>query len=201
MNNDRYEYDFKIRKLYEQKSVIEENKNIHSATYACSYQYPGSLANITCRTRITVVYEYDYYVIVNGGTIEKWTDKGWQTIEEFFDTNQKFTSSDDVINHMLNMFKSFTLGISTFDEIVTDDEPVNPGPNKQSKKDAPKRILSFKNQNKDKSDIYKGIFKDEISDAKKLNKYKDLVKDIKNDDSDSDSDSDSDDDDDDIDWI
>ena len=194
MSSFEYDHDFKVRKLYEQKSVVEETKQIHSVTYACSYQYPGSISKVTCRARLTLIFEYDYQLIVNGGTIEKWSDQGWQTIEEFFDTTQSFTTSDDAINHMLNMFKSFTLGVSSFDEVDFDDKPPkSSAPNKPGKKKPKMRVLSFKNKNEDKSDIYKYL-KDDNKNLEDVNDYKDLKKDDK-------KDKDSDDDDPDFDWI
>ena len=196
MNNSfEYDGDFKVRKLYEQKAIIEDSQNIHSVTYACSYHYPGSVSRITSRTRLTLVFENDYHVIVKGGTIEKWSDKGWQTIEEFFDTTKSFISSEDAIKYMLNMFKSFTLGISCFDDIDFDDKPPqSSAPNKPGSKKPNIRVLSFKNKNEDKSDIYKYI-KDDGKNLEDINDYRDL-KDNKKD-----KDKDSDDDDPDFDWI
>ena len=151
-----FESDFQSRILYKQKAEIEEGKFVNSKTYACSYVYPGAISRTTCRARTTLVYDrsFDGSLIVNGGTLEKWSDKGWQTIEEFFDTTLNFTSIEEGMTHLLDMFKSFTLGISFFDYDADDfDPPGSPPPGKSPKKPDFLRVLSFKNKDiKEKND-------------------------------------------------
>ena len=141
-----YEIEFEHRVLYEQKALIEEEKQIHTKTYACSYLYPGAISRTTCRARTTLVYDCSVpgLIDVAGGTIEKWSEGGWNTIEEFFDTSLTFISSEEALDHMLKMFKSFILGINCLGDISSDSPAPPPPKPKPPKKDPFLRVLSFK---------------------------------------------------------
>lgn len=173
--SDINENDFQYRLLYEQKTDIEEGKFVFSKTYACSYAYPGAISRTTCRARTTLVYDlnFDGSLIVNGGTVEKWSDKGWQTIEEFFDTTLNFRSIDKGMTYLLNMFKSFTLGMACFDNITPRDfDPPKPPSDKPPKKPDFLRVLSFKNKDKDDS-LYDKYTKDKTEEKDKKDENSD----------------------------
>ena len=138
--------DFKSKKLYDQKCRIEENKLVASRVYAASYTYPGSLSPITSRCRITLVYEdLPNSFTVAGGTIEKWSDKGWQVIEEFFDTCVEIIDLEQGLEYLLSIFKSFILGLPiSYAGKIEDDPP--PGPDKRPEKNPKLRVLSFKDK-------------------------------------------------------
>ena len=101
---------FESRKLYSQECYVDETLRVKSNVHAISYRFQGSINPITGRCRVTVVYSDEGEFTVQGGTIEKWTDKGWQIIDEYFDTTVAFSSADEALAFMLAMFKSFTMG-------------------------------------------------------------------------------------------
>ncbi len=140
------EIDFKAKKLYDQKCRIEDNKLVASRVYAASYTYPGSISPVTARCRTTLVYEdmSDNFTVI-AGTIEKWSDKGWQIIEEFFDTCVDITSLEQGLGYLLAVFESFILGLPIVYSGKIDDEPPIP-PGKQKDKNPNLRVLSFKDK-------------------------------------------------------
>ena len=130
------EYDFEFRKLYDQNAKIEEGGFVCSRMYAISYMYPGAISRTTARCRMSLVYQYDDLgLIINGGNIEKWTDRGWMSVDEFFDAHVMFPDLENAFAYMLNMFKSFTLGIPVGLEGSRDPEPSprTPPPGKKPK--------------------------------------------------------------------
>ena len=156
--SNSHEPDFEHRILYEQKALIEDGKQISTITYACSYLYPGGITRTTCRARTTLVYSPEGYngsITVYGGTIEKWSDKGWMTIEEFFDTGTEFRKVEEAMTHMLNMFKSFILGISCLGNTIQRAPSGPPRTPNSPKKDPILRVLSFKDKIPDSDDNYK----------------------------------------------
>ena len=138
--------DFSSKLLFEQKANLEEGKFVYSRVHAISYMYPGAVTHTTARARTTIVYAVeDFETIVYGGTIEKWSDKGWQVIEEFFDARPVFKSEIEAQDYMLALYKSFTLGLPIAYKTPGDDDEPKPKPVKKAKKDKnPKlRVLSF----------------------------------------------------------
>ena len=100
------EHDFSYKKLYDQSTMIEGESYVLSRMLACSYIYPGSISRTTARCRTTVVYENTTAgIIVSGGTLEKWSEIGWKTIDEFFDSNIHFPEAEDALNYLLEMYK------------------------------------------------------------------------------------------------
>jgi hypothetical protein len=147
-------HDFKSRILFDQKAVIEEDKTVFSRMHAVTYTYPGAVTHTTARCRTTVVYEKTVSeTLVYGGTIEKWSDKGWQSIEELFDTRLIFQDEEEVQSYMLALYKSFVLGIPIEYKSTTHPPSDMPptAPNKRDK--SPNlRVLKFSNKNSSLSD-------------------------------------------------
>ena len=105
------------------------------------------MSRLSSRCRTTVVYEAtpSSFVVI-GGTIEKWSDKGWQVIDEYFDTQIDFISIEESLDYFLKIYKSFSLGLpiemgSTYRD-SGDPPPKPPGPGKDPKL----RVLSFKDR-------------------------------------------------------
>jgi len=150
------EHDFSHKKLYDQSTMIEEDRYVFSRMIACSYVYPGAISRSTSRCRTTVVYENSSSeIIVSGGTLEKWSESGWTTIDEYFDSNLHFVEVEDALDYLLEMYKSFILGIPINDASASKDPfppPVTPkGPKKPNI-----RVLSFKDKySKEEEDSYK----------------------------------------------
>ena len=143
-------HDFKSRKLYDQKCRIDEEKTVMSRVYATSYVYPGAITSTTARCRITLVYEHTQTeLLISGGTIEKWSDKGWQVIEEYFDTCVILEDEEKAFEYLLSLYKAFTLGLPIEYRPVSSPTPPDPPPSKEPKL----RVLSFKDKfGKQKSD-------------------------------------------------
>lgn len=138
-------YDFKSRRLYEQKCKIDDQTYVASAVYAVSYTYPGALTQTSARCRTTFVYMIEGLTIQpTGGTIEKWSDKGWQVIDEFFDTRLILNEEEEIFSYMLSLFKSFILGMPIEYSKKYDHVP-EPPPDAPEKK-THLRVLSFKDK-------------------------------------------------------
>ena len=165
------EHDFSYKKLYDQSTMIEEDRYVFSRMIACSYVYPGAISRSTSRCRTTVVYENSQSeIIVSGGTLEKWSESGWTTIDEYFDSSLHFVEVEDALDYLLEMYKSFILGLPINDASVSKDPfppPVTPkGPKKPNI-----RVLSFKDKYNKKDDSYK---KEERKDEKPKDEDPDL---------------------------
>ena len=150
------EHDFSYKKLYDQSTTIEEGRYVFSRMVACSYVYPGAISRNTSRIRTTVVYENSSAgIIVSGGTLEKWSESGWRTVDEYFDSNIYFTEVEDALNYLLEMYKSFILGLPISGDRTTKD-PFPPPTTPKGPKKPNVRVLSFKDKfNKDEEDNYK----------------------------------------------
>ena len=83
--------DFSSKLLYRQKTVSEEGHEVISATYALTWRYPGSTANVTTRTRFTMVCNFDDFQVSNiiAANIEVWKENGWVVFDDCFDENRQ----------------------------------------------------------------------------------------------------------------
>ena len=170
--------EFSSKMLFEQKASIEDGKFVYSRIHAVSYVYPGAITHTTGRARTTIVYTLDgFEAVVYGGTIEKWSDKGWIVIEEFFDTRPVFKDENEAQDYLLSLYKSFTLGLPIAYKSNPDDDKPKPKPEKKSSKDKnPKlRVLSFgkhlKNQGIDNNhDNYESKLKKDDKEKPKKDK-------------------------------
>lgn len=145
-------FEFESRCLYDQKTLIEDEMYVYSKVYAVSYLYPGAISRTTGRCRLTCVYRADSLAIqLSGGTIEKWSDKGWINIEEIFDAHISFDTIEEVFEHLHSMYKSFVLGVptGTNNNRTPEPQPKPPGPDKKPTL----RVLSFKNKPDTKEDV------------------------------------------------
>ena len=149
------DHDFSYKNLYDQSTMIEEGRYVFSRMIACSYVYPGAISRNTSRCRTTVVYENSAAgIIVSGGTLEKWSESGWKTIDEYFDSNICFIEVEDALKYMLEMYKSFILGLPINDHRSDKDpfpSPITP----TSPKKPTIRVLSFKDKFGKEEDNYK----------------------------------------------
>ena len=89
-------------------------------------------------------------MITHGGTIEKWSDKGWLVVDEYFDSFIAFETVDEGLEFMLSIFKSFTLG-APMNLVPIDSTSPPVGPPKPDK--IPKiRVLNFAKEKEKKAD-------------------------------------------------
>jgi len=173
------DHDFAYKKLYDQSTSIEEGKYVFSRMLACSYTYPGALSSNTSRCRTTIIYEnLNPGIEVVGGTIEKWSDKGWQTVDEYFDSNMHFFDVEESLSYLLMMYKSFVLGIPH--ESKDREHDPFPNPAAPTSKKPAIRVLSFKERFDKEEDKYN---KKDAKDEKETKGTKD-TKDEKDDDPD-----------------
>ena len=159
------DHEFAVKKLYDQSTNIDEGKYVFSRMIACSYVYPGALSRNTSRCRTTIIYEnLNPGIDVVGGTVEKWSDKGWQTIDEYFDTNLSFFDVEEALDYLLKMYKAFVLGLPhEIKEHEHEHDPF-PSPVTPSDKKPNIRVLSFKEKFDKEADKYSKEDKKETPD-------------------------------------
>ena len=134
--------NYESRLLYTQETFVDESVKVKSNVNAISYSFTSAITPITARCRLTVVYSDlpDNTIDVKGGTIEKWSDKGWQTIDEYFDAFISFESPEEALDYLAAMIKSFLLGVP-INLIPVTKEPSSPPKNPEK---APNiRVISF----------------------------------------------------------
>ena len=103
--------DFEKRLLYSQKCISEDGPYVTSSVYGVKWTYPGASQKTTGRLRITCVYNNNTGFSAVGGTIERWTDKGWLLIDEYCDDNQYLLSEIEFREKLLKMAHSFVMGV------------------------------------------------------------------------------------------
>ena len=107
----KYVDDFATRLLYTQKCVSEDGPYVSSSIYAIKWTYPNASQQTTGRIRITCVYNETMSFSTVGGTIERWTDKGWLLIDEYCDENHMLLSELEFRERLLKMAHAFIMGI------------------------------------------------------------------------------------------
>lgn len=109
---ETYNDTFESRLLYNQKNLIEDEMYVSSNLYAVKWNYPGSIGETTARVRITIILnDGKTGLIIHGGTIEKWSDKGWQMLDEYFDGYLDFDLEEEAHTYLMKMCHSFLMGI------------------------------------------------------------------------------------------
>ena len=103
--------DFATRLLYTQKCVSEDGPFVSSSVYAIKWTYPNASQQTTGRIRITCVYNETMTFSTVGGTVERWTDKGWLLIDEYCDENHMLLSELEFREKLLKMAHAFIMGI------------------------------------------------------------------------------------------
>ena len=107
----KYNDDFQSRHLYTQSCVSEEGPQITSSIYVVRWTYPGATQPTTARLRLTCVFYENPVFKTAGGSIERWTDKGWVIIDEYCDENGFFISESEFRDKLLKMSHAFIMGI------------------------------------------------------------------------------------------
>lgn len=147
------EETFTSKLLYTQKCVTQEGASITSTIYSCTYAYPQSTSSLTARLRITCIYfeNENGTIDPSAGTMEKWSDKGWQLFEEYCDDQESFNNEEGYRERLLCMSRSFITGapMETFSKqaLKTDEQPDN------SKKNVELKIIDFAAKRGKKNDI------------------------------------------------
>jgi len=150
-----YNDNFESRLLYTQKSLVEDAMFVSTNLYAVKWNYPAAISSTTARVRITAIYNSDKIgLILQGGTIEKWTDKGWQLLDEYFDAYLEFLDIEAAHNYLMKMCHSFLMGIpiSVLEETMPISSPTPKGPGvSNSKNKTTLRVLDFAKRAEEKN--------------------------------------------------
>lgn len=129
MSMYRAEYDTRL--LYSQSYVADEGLFVSTDCYAVMWTYPGAVAPTTTRVRLTYIYTQE-----NGsispvqGIMEQWKSEGWTVMDEFCDGYSDFNSPEEMREQMMQMVRSFLLGVPIGADVEGDESPKPPTPNK-----------------------------------------------------------------------
>lgn len=112
MTKSKYAADYDTRLLYEQRCVSEEGLSILTSMHACLWTYQQAVGSTTARIRLTCIYEEaGGEIIPVSGAIEQWKAEGWSMVDEFCDGTKTFLTGEGFREYLLEMTKSFLLGI------------------------------------------------------------------------------------------
>ena len=126
-----YKAEYDSRLLYSQNYAADEGLSVSTDCYAVMWTYPQATSPTTTRVRLTYIYTKE-----NGGIspvqgiMEQWKSEGWTVMDEFCDGYTDFNSPEELRDHMMEMAKSFLLGVPLGAEVEGDDAPKPPAPNK-----------------------------------------------------------------------
>ena len=137
---------YKVRKLYQARSINGPDHYAYESTWAYTIEYPGA-TNPTpgrFRMRITKMPAGDWVAMMGGdpsevedgesvqGFLEKWSDRGWlHCLDWLGDIN---SSVENIENDLLKMFEAFTTGQPSEKNWSSSIVPNKPKPKKKNKK-------------------------------------------------------------------
>tara|TARA_E500000318_G_scaffold100376_1_gene103060 strand:+ start:219 stop:803 length:585 start_codon:yes stop_codon:yes gene_type:complete len=191
MTTYRTEYDTRL--LYTQSYLADETIHVGTDTYAVMWTYPGAVQPTTTRVRITYLYTKEGTGISPiQGVLEQWKSEGWLIFDEFCDGYLGFNEVSDFRNYLMQMTRSFLLGVPLGAEVEGDVSPKPPAPNKATIKKKPtalkSRIEKMIKQPKDSNSLTPD--EDDIFASAKIIKAKPLKSGSKDENSDDDDDDD-----------
>ena len=125
----RAEYDTRL--LYSQNYAADEGLFVSTDCYAVMWTYPGAVSPTTTRVRLTYIYTKEGGGIAPvQGIMEQWKSEGWTVMDEFCDGYSDFTTAEELRDQMMQMVRSFLLGVPIGAEVEGDESPKPPAPNK-----------------------------------------------------------------------
>tara|TARA_B100000424_G_scaffold209529_1_gene166875 strand:+ start:33 stop:626 length:594 start_codon:yes stop_codon:yes gene_type:complete len=125
----RAEYDTRL--LYSQNYAADEGLFVSTDCYAVMWTYPGALTPTTTRVRLTYIYTKEGGGIAPvQGIMEQWKSEGWTVMDEFCDGYSDFSTAEELRDQMMQMVRSFLLGVPIGAEVEGDASPKPPTPNK-----------------------------------------------------------------------
>ena len=120
-----FKTNYETRLLYTQSYMADEAVNVTSDMHAIMWSYGGT-SPTTTRVRLTFIYTREAKGITPvQGLLEQWKNEGWTVIDEFVDGYQDFEDIADFRAHLLEMTRSFLLGVPFGSEVVG-DTPAKP---------------------------------------------------------------------------
>ena len=125
----RAEYDTRL--LYSQNYAADEGLFVSTDCYAVMWTYPGAVTPTTTRVRLTYIYTKEGGGISPvQGIMEQWKSEGWTVMDEFCDGYADFSTAEELRDQMMQMVRSFLLGVPIGAEVEGDESPKPPTPNK-----------------------------------------------------------------------
>ena len=125
----RAEYDTRL--LYSQNYAADEGLFVSTDCYAVMWTYPTAVTPTTTRIRLTYIYTKEGGGISPvQGIMEQWKSEGWTVMDEFCDGYSDFTTAEELRDQMMQMVRSFLLGVPIGAEVEGDESPKPPTPNK-----------------------------------------------------------------------
>ena len=122
-----FKAEFNTRLLYSQKYATEDDVHVSSSMYAVMWGLNLSAPLTTTRLRLTCLYNLvGSSVQPIQGLIEQWKNDGWVIVDEFVDIVREFDSQKDFEDQLMNMGRSFLLGIPIDSSIISDDDTSPP---------------------------------------------------------------------------
>ena len=92
---------------------------------------PGCFKPTTTRVRLTYIYTKEAGGIAPvQGIMEQWKSEGWTVMDEFCDGYTDFATAEDLRDQMMQMVRSFLLGVPIGASVEGDMSPKPPTPNK-----------------------------------------------------------------------
>ena len=126
-----YKAEYDTRLLYSQNYSADEGLFVSTDCYAVMWTYPQAITPTTTRVRLTYIYTKEGGGISPvQGILEQWKSEGWTVMDEFCDGYSDFETSEELRDHMMQMVRSFLLGVPLGAEVEGDDTPKPPTPNK-----------------------------------------------------------------------
>jgi len=121
-----FKTNYETRMLYTQSYLADEAVNVTSDMHAVMWSY-GPSAPTTTRVRLTFIYTREAKGISPvQGLIEQWKNEGWTIVDEYVDAYQEFDEVEDFRAHLLEMTRSFLLGIPFGSEVQSPAGPKDP---------------------------------------------------------------------------
>ena len=138
-----YKAEYDTRLLYSQNYAADEGLFVSTDCYAVMWTYPQAITPTTTRVRLTYIYTKEGGGISPvQGILEQWKSEGWTVMDEFCDGYSDFSTPEDLRDHMMQMARSFLLGVPLGAEVEGDASPKPPTPNKTGLKPRPSALKS-----------------------------------------------------------
>lgn len=135
-----YKAEYDTRLLYTQRYAADEGMFVSTDCYAVMWTYPQATSPTTTRVRLTYIYtEEGGGISPVQGIMEQWKSDGWTVMDEYCDAYTDFASAEEMRDHMMEMARSFLLGVPLGANVEGDDSPKAPAPNKTGLKGRPAR--------------------------------------------------------------
>jgi len=126
-----YKAEYDTRLLYSQSYSADEGLFVSTDCYAFMWTYPGARTPTTTRVRLTYIYTKENGGIAPvQGIMEQWKSEGWTVMDEFCDGFTDFNEPEELRDQMMQMVRSFLLGVPIGAEVEGDESPKPPSPNK-----------------------------------------------------------------------